>query len=214
ERNRATRLGELIVRGRVGFDGEGIIRPNQLMSYFGGQQQRLRSEAPRYVATFIGEVRKPEIMASLRPVPDEVSRRPGLRLKVSEVMANDPRGVVITVSESIPDAEDDAWASLFWRRTPVPTKEFYFLVNPAAHRAVMGRAVKAGDSLSAGGITHHRWELIFPMSQERFKQETATAMLVKVVASESVPFAATIEVPRLEIKPSADAEVVSEPSPL
>jgi hypothetical protein len=151
-----------------------------------------------------GAARSSEIVAEIRPCLGEVSLNHGMRIKIIEAIANDPRGIAFTISESRPDPGGDAWGLLFDRPVPSAGAEFYFLVNRDEGRAIRGSVKSAGESLTAGAITYRRKELIFPLDQAQFSRWAKTVMLVKVVADDGIPLSAAMEASLFEVKPSVD----------
>lgn len=180
------------------------------------RRQRLLREAPRSLATITGTVMRAEVIATLPARTGEVSLQDGFRIKISEVIPNELRGVLLTVMESAPDRSADAWLGLFASPASPTAKEFYFLVNRAEGRALPAALAAAGVPLTAGTITYRRLELVFPLNQEQFARWVRTALLVKVVAHEAGSFSAVVETPLFEAKApgSADGSTVPSASPL
>ena len=133
------------------------------------------------------EARPAQVLGTVAPVMGARSFRDGCGLAVTEVIPNDPRGFVITVSESMPDFSDPSWTTATLTSVPLFPREAYFLVHRHDGRSVRGAAAPVGQKLTSATLAYSRHDVTFPPPVEwkldpavGFQTWVAGADLVKV----------------------------------
>ena len=128
----------------------------------------------------------------------------GHGIRVTGFIPNDPRGAIITVSESMPDFSDPLWTGssspsadfknfLFDHVSKSERRPFaheaYFLVHRQDGRSVRGIAAPVGEKLIAATLSYFRYDATFsappdwtPEQARDFPSWVAGADLVKVGA--------------------------------
>ena len=110
----------------------------------------------------------------------------GQAVKIIDVIPNDLRGMVFTVSESAPDF---SWPGMLRRMPARPAfrHETYFLVHRHDGRSIVGKATDVGQKLTAATLAYSRREVVFSAPREwnldpatGFRDWAADADLVKV----------------------------------
>lgn len=126
------------------------------------------------------------VLATVPALAGAGAAQNGQAMKIIDIVPNDPRGTVFTVSESAPDF---SWGRMLSHMPARPAfrHETYFLVHRRDGRSVLGQATAVGQNLTAATIGYSRHEVVFSAPRAwnldpvcGFKNWVADADLVKV----------------------------------
>lgn len=127
------------------------------------------------------------VLAVIAPVVGAQTFHDGLGLRVTGIIPNDLRGMIITVSESSPDFSAPPWTGTIAPLGPPFHHETYFLVRRHDGRSLRGTVAPVGQKLTAATLAYFRHDLTFPLPREaatdltfNFQTWVADADLVKV----------------------------------
>ncbi len=135
----------------------------------------------------------PQVLATVDPKIGAGSFRDGRGIRVTGIIPNDPRGMIITVSESMPDFSDPRWTTATVPSASPSQHEAYFLVHRHDGRSLRGTVAPVGEKLSAATLAYFRDDVTFsPPSEWRldpafdFQTWVSGADLVKVGADDEL----------------------------
>lgn len=126
------------------------------------------------------------VLATLPALAGASAARDGQAVKIIDVVPNDPRGMVFTVSESAPDF---SWGRMLSHMPARPAfrHETYFLVHRHDGRSVAGQATAVGQKITTATLGYSRHEVVFSAPRAwnlhpatGFQRWVAEADLVKV----------------------------------
>lgn len=99
--------------------------------------------------------------AALTPAAGASFRHDGHRVKIIEVIPNDPVGVIMTLSESESTTRSAPWEEPLQAAPPPVEHEAYFLINPTDGHWVKAHSMMNGAALTAGTLHFSRRLLVF-----------------------------------------------------
>ena len=114
------------------------------------------------IASQIPETKPAQVLTHVAPVMGASSYHAGRGIRVTEVIPNDPRGMIITVSESMPDFSDPSWTTVTVTSVAPFRHEAYFLVHRHDGRSLRGTAAPVGQKLTAATLSYFRHDVTFP----------------------------------------------------